>query len=669
MTKDSKNAKINRIKILLFRGTIMEIIKEKDRFGGEYYKFRCDAPVSKIEFLIDELEDVTAMFSSFRSDPFWMQTKSGVKPNDIPRETQWLATKNSDNSFSVYYSLACTLFRTSFFGADDGLYVSAMTGDTKTVSDSGYAMYKLSGDDFYELVRMAARSICEKFNTTSLRETKPVPKYLDQFGWCTWDSFYHAVSDKGIAEGLKSFKDGDIPVKFLIIDDGWQTINEEYKEGLNVFDCSLSEFVANQKFGDKLLNFTGEIKKEYGVENIFVWHALIGYWNGVDVNSKTMQSFNPERKSIIHPVGLKTDDPDIRSIGMIDPQKAYEFYSGYHKYLNENGIDGVKVDAQSLAEATSEGTGSRCELVGTLHTALEKSVNENLNGKMINCMSSSNDIVYHIKDSNMMRTSGDFMPQKPETHIKHIYDNAINSIWLGEFTYCDWDMFQTTHEYGEYHAASRAICGGPIYVSDKVGVHNFDVIKALITDDGYTIRSLDIAKPTLDCLFLDISSTKAPFKIFNKNIAGGVIGVFSSVSDDNGDIKTTEVNAKDICGFSDGEYAVYSYKNKCATVENGSFNVSVKPKDFDILTFAPIKDGFAIIGAVNKYNSGAVIRDIKKDGKNYSADITTSGEILIYSKNAPKTVTLNGEVINEVTKDGDFYTVILKSAGKLVFGF
>ncbi|KAK7839012.1 galactinol--sucrose galactosyltransferase [Quercus suber] len=55
---------------------------------------------------------------------------------------------------------------------------------------------------------------------------------------------------------------------------------------------------------------------------------------------------------------------------------------------------------------------------------------------------------------------------------------------MGDFIHPDWDMFQSTHPYAEFHAASRAISGGPIYVSDSVGKHNFKLLKSLVLPDG-----------------------------------------------------------------------------------------------------------------------------------------------------------------------------------------
>jgi raffinose synthase len=72
----------------------------------------------------------------------------------------------------------------------------------------------------------------------------------------------------------------------------------------------------------------------------------------------------------------------------------------------------------------------------------------------------------------------------------HMVHCAYNSLWMGNFIHPDWDMFQSTHPCAEFHAASRAISGGPIYVSDAVGKHNFELLKSLVLPDGSVMRFL-----------------------------------------------------------------------------------------------------------------------------------------------------------------------------------
>jgi len=100
----------------------------------------------------------------------------------------------------------------------------------------------------------------------------------------------------------------------------------------------------------------------------------------------------------------------------------------------------------------------------------------------------------------------------------HMVHCAYNSLWMGNFIRPDWDMFQTTHPCADFHAASRAICGGPIYISDTVGNHNFELLKTLVLPDGSILRCEHYALPTRDCLFSDpLHDGKTMLKIWNLN--------------------------------------------------------------------------------------------------------------------------------------------------------
>lgn len=95
---------------------------------------------------------------------------------------------------------------------------------------------------------------------------------------------------------------------------------------------------------------------------------------------------------------------------------------------------------------------------------------------------------------------------------------AYNSLWMGNFIHPDWDMFQSTHPCAEFHAASRAISGGPIYISDSVGQHNFELLKTLVLPDGSILRCQHYALPTRDSLFEDpLHNGKTMLKIWNLN--------------------------------------------------------------------------------------------------------------------------------------------------------
>ncbi len=45
--------------------------------------------------------------------------------------------------------------------------------------------------------------------------------------------------------------------------------------------------------------------------------------------------------------------------------------------------------------------------------------------------------------------------------------------------------------------------GGPVYVSDRPGRHNMELLKRMVLPDGSVLLCAQPGRPTLDCLFSD----------------------------------------------------------------------------------------------------------------------------------------------------------------------
>lgn len=105
--------------------------------------------------------------------------------------------------------------------------------------------------------------------------------------------------------------------------------------------------------------------------------------------------------------------------------------------------------------------------------------------KAISCMSQTPQILFHSQMPQsrppfLVRNSDDFFPNVPTSHPWHIFVNAHNALFTQHLNVVpDWDMFQTVHEYSGFHAAARCVSGGPIYITDVPGEHDFDLINQM----------------------------------------------------------------------------------------------------------------------------------------------------------------------------------------------
>lgn len=609
----------------------MKITTQSDDFGGHYYFVHTDASASLVQLPVETLPDIDRFICSFRDEPFFMRPKAGDRVDEIPPETQWLGIRHTDGSYSVYFSMAFELYRTCFYGSGGQLWVSAITGDEALAEPSFCAYYRIDGQDFYGLVRLAAESVAQKFGTCRLRREKKKPDMMDLFGWCTWDSFYDQVKAQDIPVGLKSFEKGGVMPKMLILDDGWQTTGDR---SMSRGQWKLAALQANEKFSPELKP-TVDAAKACGVEKFFVWHAIGGYWGGMDPKAEAMKKYTPVLSKAIHTDGIRALNPtrweqEQFDFGLAAPDQFARFYDDYHSYLKSQGVDGVKVDVQSAIEAHGQGRGGGVKLTRTVRQALEYSVQKHFGGEMINCMSNSNYMVYHYAGSNLTRSSGDFYPNEPASHSAHIFHNAVNSVWLSQFAWCDWDMFQTSHPLGAYHAAARAVSGSPVYVSDRVDEHDFALIRQLTDRNGKAMLAQDVAMPTSDCLFTDPCAQNCLYKIFNRNTYSSVIGVFSF----GGGLQSIPVSPSDVPGNTDGTYVLYSHKTGKAVMLScrEAVEVSLEGMQWDIITICKMEKGLAVIGLAEKLNCSGAVRQIETAQDHLRIQTADQGTLLVYTQ-------------------------------------
>ncbi|OMO94433.1 Raffinose synthase [Corchorus capsularis] len=636
-------------------------------------------PSSRHVFTLGVLEEGFRLLSLFRFKIWWMIPRYGKSGCEIPLETQMLLLEVREESAldddgissdppteNAFYILFLPVldgqFRTSLQGTPaNELQFCVESGDCGVQTSKVLEpVFINSGDSPFKLINNSIKILAKHKGTFSHIENKKIPAHLDWFGWCTWDAFYTEVNPLGIKEGLQSLSDGGCSPKFLIIDDGWQdTVNEFRKEGEPLiegtqFASRLVDIKENSKFKSSgsdagcndLHEFINKIKVTYGLKYVYVWHALTGYWGGVLPSSETMKKYNPKIVYAIQSPGnignlrdIIPDSLEKYGVGIIDPQKIFDFYNDLHSYLSNSGVDGVKVDAQNLIEILGSGFGGRVSLTRQYQEALEQSVSRNFkDNNLICCMSHNSDSIYSSKTSSVARASEDFMPREPTFQTLHIASVAFNSLLLGEIVVPDWDMFQSKHDTAEFHGAARAIGGCAVYVSDKPGNHDFQILRRLVLPDGSILRARHAGRPTRDCLFRDpVMDGKSLLKIWNLNKLSGVLGVFNCQGAGSWPLKqaTEDLTSTPLCisgkmSPSDvefieevagedwnGDCAVYAFNSGCLSrlPRNGNLEVSLATLKCEIYTVSPIRVfgedvHFAPIGLLDMYNSGGAVEAI-----------------------------------------------------------
>lgn len=133
-----------------------------------------------------------------------------------------------------------------------------------------------------------------------------------------------------------------------------------------------------------------------------MWHALAGYWGGVDASSENLKKYKPKLEYPVQSPGkignirdIAMDSLEKYGVGVIDPQRVRDFYSDMHSYLASSGVDGVKVDVQNVLETLGAGYGGRVSITKQYHEALDESIEKNFgDNNLICCMCHNSDSIF-----------------------------------------------------------------------------------------------------------------------------------------------------------------------------------------------------------------------------------------------------------------------------------
>jgi len=434
---------------------------------------------------------------------------------------------------------------------------------------------------------------------------------------------------------------------------------------------STSEDAPLESQSDNFGQVIAELKQRCGLKYVLVWQALAGYWSGLMPDAEVAE-IDPEimfpRPS---PGTLEVDasmqwvHPAVVGVGI--PRRPRAFHAALHSYLKESGVDGVKVDVQGTISMFGWKSGGYAAIARRFHGSLEDSVALHLPGNLqLNSMCCDMESIYNLKNSAISRVGEDFYPTLKASHTSHIANAAFTSLMIAPICHVDWDMMHSVHEAAELNSAARAISGGLIYVSDRAGEHGFDLLKRLVLPDGSILRAKYPGRPTLDCLFKDISRDKMTvLKIFNLNAVTGMIGAFNVqgaswnikrrnyyAHDTNPPALVARVKPADVhclsllqTPSSSGKFAVYSDALKQLRVMeleeewgrelkgNGGFDLFVVSPVCEVLAAGDVRKIIQVapIGLINMMNAGGAILREELVGKSaFAMEVRGWGQFLVY---------------------------------------
>lgn len=571
------------------------------------------------------VREIEGYMSDYRNCAFWCMAQFETDLTKLHERTQGLLWKYKNGGWGFVLPTVDDTYKTNLVGTEGGFSAGLTTYCTNINECKDQLAFVCGeGDDPYKLMKDCAAYAMKLLNNgATVREERRYPEMFEYLGWCSWDAMEIRVSEAGLIEKCEEFKEKNIPVRWAIIDDMWAECDKlrDIPDDLNretgmfavMHSSKLRTFDGDPKrFPDGLGHAIGRMKNEYGLK-VGMWHPYNGYWSGLDPEGELAKKYKNDFMEIEK--RFKGKPAEMRIYPKPEADCFYHFYYDWHRFMKECGADFVKIDNQSAAAAdyASNNIAPVGKTARELHKAIESSVGAHFDSTLINCMGMANENMFNRSVSAVSRCSGDFAPENREWFIKHIKMCAYNSLVQGLFYWSDWDMWWTDDAQAGKNSVLRAISGGPVYVSDKIGRSRPEHLAPLCYSDGRILRCENPALPTVDCLIANPDVSGKPMKVFNTYNVGGVVAAYNLDAEEKP--VTGTVSAADI-GAKYEEYVIYEHFTGEVTVLHGDEVLEITLKDHDdfrLYTIVPVVDGIAMIGLADKFNSPLAV-DYEFDG-------------------------------------------------------
>ncbi|MBO5271079.1 MAG: hypothetical protein J6B77_09850 [Clostridia bacterium] len=573
--------------------------------------------------------------SDYWSRPFW-----GNSLSELPRRIQELLIRDGDRYLCLLPVVDDT-YKSLFRGCDGGFecYLYANV-DGMTECDNQLSFLCLEGSDPQALLRKTAESAARLLGTgMKMREEREVSPIFEYLGWCSWDALQTRINHADMVKKAEEFREKGVPVGFAIYDDMWadapllayiedsMTRRETFR---TMHASTLRSFEGDPKRFPKGMKAAVDDLRAAGIPYIGVWFPTTGYWAGLQPGGEIADE--------LRDVTVLTEEKR-QIIAAPEEGKAAVYFDTLCRRAKEWGADFVKIDNQGYhtryVNLAPIGQSARA-----IQHAIDGAAAEHFGGALINCMGMPSECMYNRRDSAVSRCSDDFQPESREWFAKNILQCAYNGLLQGQYYVNDWDMWWTDDEQAQKNSLCRAISGGPIYVSDKIGRTRPEVLRPLILKDGHVLRPCDSARPTADCLMENPTTSGKVFKIYNRIGRGTVAAVFNIDAENralSGVLRPSDT------GLPAGTYVYYEhFSGACGEcTADGAIEVTLAHNDeFRLYTFLPKGERFTVIGRTDLYMGAKAVVSLAGD----RVTLAEGGDTAVYS-DAPVTVFAGGQEI------------------------
>lgn len=575
--------------------------------------------------------------SGNRMEALWFDDVSELTnyKHQIPREDDniklgsfMLLQKKSGNYLAIL-PIVSKMVGNTFDVTNSGFILKMATYGTEAIEAKAPLLAYAESSNPYEATRMAwalAKEAEGVKGNVNWRSDKEYPEAFKYLGWCSWEHYKKDISEEVIIHAINDIKSSELPIRWVLVDDGYL---DEEKGRLLSFGVDQSKFPNGWKPITDL--------KDDKIKWMGIWRNFNGYMVGV----------SPENNMTKLAGHLRLVPQEYRNRTLMaaknSPESANAFYDAMTTDTKENGFDIIKVDFQSVNLLINRGTENPVLSVHHNNRALEENVKEK-NLQLINCIAMQNFNVFNQTYSNIIRSSVDYKTNVDRIDLT-IVQNFTNAFWLGHVHWLDQDMFHISYkETARLMAVSRAISGGPIYLSDETQNIDDTYLKPLMYEDGKIIGTLAPGVPLPESLLYDPYVDQEAFKVIaplqNKSTSIMAVNLNRDLIVKSAISLKDYPNAAAMIQPREGLWEIpkegvllYDSYNNTAQKLTKDFEFELKTREERLFQLSPIIEGWSVIGRSDKYLSAAAleIKSISKD--EIICKLKESGPLTIWSEN------------------------------------
>ncbi len=479
----------------------------------------------------------------------------------------------------------------------------------------------------YQVYAETFKLASEVIPSFKLRETKEYGEMFKYLGWCSWEEYHLDINEKLLRETVDKINASPAPVRFMLVDDGHQNYDptdEYFMRRLRSYSPDPDKFPAG--YGP-LLDKAGDT----GIKWFGLWFPFMGGMIGLNPEDNDFDGFTDSLLTL--PTGGAMPEDDQNS--------ADRFMDGL--LGGANGFDFIKVDFMSFPLAYYSGTKEwqnalknreRTPIMNPhraswrMNRALEAQLTRH-QLQLLNCNAQDSFNFFNASFSNVSRCSCDYHKGKADKAREHLFQSYANIPWQGQFTWCDHDMFHSSDALcARMMAVSKALSGGPVYLSDAPEDFAPENIMPLCYEDGELVRPLAPAAPLPDSLKLEYPTAAVqdvsldgniqPYRVIaplaNDAAAIAVYHLAGTEKMIEAEISTGDYSFRDIMtrdpelkNIPTEGLTVWDWYDRIVFKLYNLYSFELQPLDDRLLILSPINQGWSVLGRFDKFLGPATV--------------------------------------------------------------